>query len=273
QRISQEIALWSSLSCSHPHLVPLLSHHSTPHASYLFMPFMPNGSLFDYVKRHREHDRGRLFKGVVEGLRWLHKEEGVVHGDLKAENVLIDAEGRCRIADFGLANPSPSPSKPKPKPTYAPNLSSVHRAHTISSPHPRLASSPFPSSRQQQQQQQQQRPPSPPTFPPGSLPYASPELLRPPSHSSHGPSPISPAQDIWSLGVLLFFLLTSGTLPFQDAFEPRLQMKIVRGLWELPEGIVVGKQAEEVLKGCLEVEVKERWGVEEVGTSEWVQGW
>lgn len=39
-----------------------------------------------------EGEARRLFKGVVEGLRWLHKEEGVVHGDLKAENVLIDAE-------------------------------------------------------------------------------------------------------------------------------------------------------------------------------------
>jgi len=39
-----------------------------------------------------EGEARRLFKGVVEGLRWLHKEEGIVHGDLKAENVLIDAE-------------------------------------------------------------------------------------------------------------------------------------------------------------------------------------
>ena len=129
ERIAQEISLWSSISNkTHSNLVPLLAHHSSPHASYLFMPYMPNGSLFDLVKRHREHDRGRLaasgsaimsssfraragsngmsrgvaalpegearrlFEGVVEGLRWLHKEEGIVHGDLKAENVLIDAE-------------------------------------------------------------------------------------------------------------------------------------------------------------------------------------
>lgn len=38
-----------------------------------------------------EAEARRLFKGVVEGVKALH-EMGIVHGDVKAENVLIDAE-------------------------------------------------------------------------------------------------------------------------------------------------------------------------------------
>ncbi|KIM29932.1 hypothetical protein M408DRAFT_328391 [Serendipita vermifera MAFF 305830] len=81
-------------------------------------------------------------------------------------------------------------------------------------------------------------------FPPGSLPYASPELLLPPTNSNKSLAapatpdeeatsayPANPAQDVWALGCLLHALLF-GRLPFADTYEPRLQMKIVRGEWE-----------------------------------------
>ncbi|EIW71499.1 hypothetical protein TREMEDRAFT_17849, partial [Tremella mesenterica DSM 1558] len=64
-------------------------------------------------------------------------------------------------------------------------------------------------------------------FPSASLPYAPPELLRAP------PSGPALAQDIWALGIILHALLT-GRLPFVDSFDPRLQMKILRGTWEIP---------------------------------------
>ncbi|KAG6904769.1 hypothetical protein DXG01_007307, partial [Tephrocybe rancida] len=39
---------------------------------------------------------------VAEGLAYLH-ENGIVHGDLKGPNILIDSTGRARLADFGLS--------------------------------------------------------------------------------------------------------------------------------------------------------------------------
>ncbi|KAJ9107312.1 hypothetical protein QFC21_000762 [Naganishia friedmannii] len=101
-------------------------------------------------------------------------------------------------------------------------------------------------------------------FPSASLPYASPELLRAP------PSPPDFAQDIWALGIILHALLTS-RLPFVDAFDPRLQMKIIRGEWAVPPGL--GEEWVECLRGCLEVDPRRRWDVDQLAASDAVQGW
>lgn len=102
------------------------------------------------------------------------------------------------------------------------------------------------------------------TFPSASLPYACPELLRAP------PSPPDFAQDIWALGIILHALLTS-RLPFVDAFDPRLQMKIIRGEWTVPPGL--GDEWTECLRGCLEVDPRRRWDIETLAASDAVQGW
>jgi serine/threonine protein kinase len=40
-------------------------------------------------------------RGIVAGLRFMHRLK-VIHGDLKASNVLVDAGDTCRLSDFGL---------------------------------------------------------------------------------------------------------------------------------------------------------------------------
>lgn len=258
KQLENEHETWASLS--HEHLLPLFSAVQTSHAYFFVTQYCPAGSLFDILKRDGtpalpQDDAGMMFRQVVRGLRHLHEVAGLVHRDIKLENVLVDEMGVCRITDFGFAKKygdtieEDAPVEvSKPGPSKSLHLS-LHRQknprHRSSTP-AQLTSSNLC------------------TFQPGSLPYAAPELL------SSQQCPLDPAQDIWALGVLLYTLLT-GNLPFKDSFEPRLQLKIMRGTYEVPTGI--GRGAERVLGGCLRLSVDDRWSIAMVDEIAWGVGW
>ncbi|KIK79065.1 hypothetical protein PAXRUDRAFT_296367 [Paxillus rubicundulus Ve08.2h10] len=69
-------------------------------------PWLENGSLTSYLERQHDAlkpvERLLLISNVAEGLQYLHSQS-VVHGDLSGSNVLIDADGRACISDFGLS--------------------------------------------------------------------------------------------------------------------------------------------------------------------------
>lgn len=74
---------------------------------YIVMPYMPGGTL-------RERIRGkplslaetcRSLSDIADALDYIHSQ-GIIHRDIKSSNVLLDAEGRCYIADFGIARTS-----------------------------------------------------------------------------------------------------------------------------------------------------------------------
>ncbi|KAG8843353.1 hypothetical protein FRB96_004085 [Tulasnella sp. 330] len=244
-RLSHEAKIWSQLS--HEHVLPLFSSLEAPEATYLFTLYCPAGNLLDIINSHKADglegvgmdDAGMLFRQIVRGLKYLHEVVRLVHGDIKLENVLVDDQGSCRIADFGLskwlgnAPPSASEGAVVATPGLPVHLSLLRPRGR----HARTANSPFGrgsikahTASESHHNNNADLPTHPQHwFPPGSLPYASPELLAP--HLT--PLPPSPAQDVWALGCVLYALLF-GKLPFSDPFEPRLQMKIVRGIWKLP---------------------------------------
>ncbi|KDN47111.1 hypothetical protein RSAG8_03888, partial [Rhizoctonia solani AG-8 WAC10335] len=66
----------------------------------MISPWMDNGTRRQYVKSHPEVDRWALCIQVAEGLAYIHGI-GMVHGDMKAANILVSNDAIVKIGDFG----------------------------------------------------------------------------------------------------------------------------------------------------------------------------
>ncbi|KAF8606250.1 kinase-like protein [Ceratobasidium sp. AG-I] len=98
KRSARELSVWSK--CRHANVIELLGVAQFRDQIATVSPWMENGSLTDYLARNRSVDRCRLCVEVAEGLNYLH-EIGMVHGDVKAANVLVSDHGTAKLADFG----------------------------------------------------------------------------------------------------------------------------------------------------------------------------
>ncbi|KAL9226618.1 hypothetical protein vseg_002408 [Gypsophila vaccaria] len=94
----------------HRNLVQLLGWCRRRGDLILVYDYMPNGSLDKYLFDNppivlRWDQRFNIIKGVASGLLYLHEgwEQTVIHRDIKAGNVLLDADFNGRLGDFGLA--------------------------------------------------------------------------------------------------------------------------------------------------------------------------
>ncbi len=73
---------------------------------YIVMEYIEGKSLTDYVRNNKPDIRNiiRLAEHIAAGLNAAHKVN-VVHRDIKADNIIIDKDGKSKILDFGLAKP------------------------------------------------------------------------------------------------------------------------------------------------------------------------
>ncbi|KAM3956200.1 LOW QUALITY PROTEIN: uncharacterized protein ACR2FA_009840 [Aphomia sociella] len=100
----REIAIMKRLR--HPHIVRLYQVMESSHTIYLVTEYAPNGEIFDHlVSRGRmpESEAARSFAQMVSAVGYCHAN-GVVHRDLKAENLLLDKDMNIKLADFGFSN-------------------------------------------------------------------------------------------------------------------------------------------------------------------------
>ncbi|XP_018420824.1 PREDICTED: serine/threonine-protein kinase N3 [Nanorana parkeri] len=87
----------------HPFLVNLFACFQTPEHTCFVMEYMPGGDLMMHIHANVFSQPATRFYSacVVLGLQFLH-EKKIIYRDLKLDNLLMDANGFVKIADFGL---------------------------------------------------------------------------------------------------------------------------------------------------------------------------
>ncbi|KAM4796385.1 NUAK family SNF1-like kinase 2 [Rhinophrynus dorsalis] len=102
--IRRETEIMSSLS--HPHIISIYEVFENSSKIVIVMEYASHGDLYDYIserQRLSDHEARRFFRQIVSAVQYCHAN-GVVHRDLKLENILLDENKNVKIADFGLSN-------------------------------------------------------------------------------------------------------------------------------------------------------------------------
>ncbi|KAM6972484.1 serine/threonine-protein kinase MARK1 [Aplochiton taeniatus] len=104
QKLFREVSVMKNLN--HPNIVKLFEVIETEKTLYLIMEYASGGEVFDYLVAHgrmKEKEARAKFRQIVSAVQYCHQKR-IVHRDLKAENLLLDAEMNIKIADFGFSN-------------------------------------------------------------------------------------------------------------------------------------------------------------------------
>jgi len=163
--VQREIAIMKRLQ--HPHVIQLKSVVELPSSFCLVMELASGGELFDKIVTARRFDERTArcyFQQLISAVAYCHSR-GVVHRDLKAENLLLGRNGALKVCDFGLSRYTLRNGQPD----------SAIKFMSLA----------------------------------GSPDYQAPEMNCPAVDGYSGET-----CDVWSCGVILFFMLC-GYLPFQ----------------------------------------------------------
>ena len=102
RRFQREAQMASSLN--HPHILTVYDVGEFEGRQYLVTEFVDGGTLKNWVQRQPRswEDVAQLLTGVADGLATAH-QAGILHRDIKPDNILVTASGYAKLADFGLA--------------------------------------------------------------------------------------------------------------------------------------------------------------------------
>uniref|UniRef100_A0AAQ5Z906 MAP/microtubule affinity-regulating kinase 3 n=1 Tax=Amphiprion ocellaris TaxID=80972 RepID=A0AAQ5Z906_AMPOC len=210
QKLFREVRIMKTLN--HPNIVQLFEVIETEKTLYLIMEYASGGEVFDYLVAHgrmKEKEARAKFRQIVSAVHYCH-QKNIVHRDLKAENLLLDADSNIKIADFGFSNEFTEGSKLD---TFC-----------------------------------------------GSPPYAAPELFQ-------GKKYDGPEVDIWSLGVILYTLV-SGSLPFDGQNLKELRERVLRGKYRVP--FYMSTDCEGILRRFLVLNPAKRCSLEQIMKDKWI---
>uniref|UniRef100_A0A8C7YLU8 non-specific serine/threonine protein kinase n=1 Tax=Oryzias sinensis TaxID=183150 RepID=A0A8C7YLU8_9TELE len=210
KELFREVRIMKTLN--HPNIVQLFEVIETEKTLYLVMEYASGGEVFDYLVAHgrmKEKEARAKFRQIVSAVYYCH-QKNIVHRDLKAENLLLDADSNIKIADFGFSNEFTEGSKLD---TFC-----------------------------------------------GSPPYAAPELFQ-------GKKYDGPEVDIWSLGVILYTLV-SGSLPFDGQNLKELRERVLRGKYRVP--FYMSTDCEGILRRFLVLNPAKRCSLEQIMKDKWI---
>ncbi|KAF2144584.1 uncharacterized protein K452DRAFT_222876 [Aplosporella prunicola CBS 121167] len=89
----------------HPNIVQYLGCERKEFSISIFLEYIPGGSVGSCLRKHGKFEEAvvsSLTRQTLDGLAYLHRE-GILHRDLKADNILLDLDGTCKISDFGIS--------------------------------------------------------------------------------------------------------------------------------------------------------------------------
>ncbi|KAL1843586.1 hypothetical protein VTJ49DRAFT_869 [Mycothermus thermophilus] len=89
----------------HVNIVQYLGCERKETSISIFLEYIPGGSIGSCLRKHGKFEEpvvASLTRQTLSGLAYLHRE-GILHRDLKADNILLDTDGTCKISDFGIS--------------------------------------------------------------------------------------------------------------------------------------------------------------------------
>ncbi|QPH10269.1 hypothetical protein C2857_001504 [Epichloe festucae Fl1] len=101
--LDQEIDTMQHLD--HDNIVQYLGCERKETSISIFLEYISGGSIGSCLRKHGKFEESvvsSLTRQTLSGLAYLHRE-GILHRDLKADNILLDLDGTCKISDFGIS--------------------------------------------------------------------------------------------------------------------------------------------------------------------------
>ncbi len=198
----------------HPSIIKLLEVFENKKYVFFVMEYASNGDLLKQLKTKsffNEDEAKYIFHQIASGLRYIHKQ-GIIHRDIKLDNILIDEYFHCKICDFGVSR--------------------YMKPHELVNEQC------------------------------GTPAYLAPEIVLEKGYTGFG-------ADIWSLGVLLFCILT-GSMPFKGSSLESLKKAIVKGEFEFPDNPRLSKEAKDLINNMLVLNSEKRFNIEKVLCHRWL---
>ncbi|KAJ5674110.1 hypothetical protein N7462_009549 [Penicillium macrosclerotiorum] len=101
--LDQEIDTMQHLE--HPNIVQYLGCERGDLSISIYLEYISGGSIGSCLRKHGKFEESvvkSLTRQTLDGLAYLH-DMGILHRDLKADNILLDLDGTCKISDFGIS--------------------------------------------------------------------------------------------------------------------------------------------------------------------------